>query len=143
MEFEKLPLEVVDEGKIVLMASLILQTELVHRIKDAQKDDPDCKKIKERMSDGRGTDFRLSNDDCFTMETLSLCVPLGDGLRKEIMNEAHQSLYTVHLGSTKMYKDLKTSYWWNNMKRDVAQFVEQCSTCQQVKAKHQRPASTL
>jgi hypothetical protein len=51
-------------------------------------------------------------------------VPLGDGLRKEIMDEALRSLNTVHLGSTKMYKDLKTSYWWNNMKRDVAQFVK-------------------
>jgi hypothetical protein len=29
------------------------------------------------------------------------------------------------------------------MKRDIAKFVEQCSTCQQVKAGHQRPAGTL
>jgi hypothetical protein len=49
------------------------------------------------------------------------------------MSEAHQ--YIVHPGG-KDYCDVKGSYWWNNMKKDIAKFVEQCSTCQQVKAKH-------
>jgi hypothetical protein len=39
-----------------------------------------------------------------------------------------------------MYRDLKGYFWWNGMKRDVAKFVERCSTCQQVKAEHQRLA---
>ena len=35
---------------------------------------------------------------------------LGDeGLRKEILSKTHHSLYTVHLGSTKMYKDAERS----------------------------------
>ena len=29
------------------------------------------------------------------------------------------------------------------MKRDIAKFVEQCSTCQQMKVEHQRSAKTL
>jgi hypothetical protein len=29
------------------------------------------------------------------------------------------------------------------MKKNIAKFVQQCSTCQQVKAKHQRPAGML
>jgi len=55
------------------------------------------------------------------------------------MAEAHTSRYSVHPGSTKMYHDLKEVYWWNDMKRGVADFVEKCSNCQQVKAEHQRP----
>ena len=39
--------------------------------------------------------------------------------------------------------DVKMSYWWNNMKRDIEKFAEQCPTCQQVKAEHQRPAEML
>jgi hypothetical protein len=66
-----------------------------------------------------------------------VCVPGIGGLRNEIMSEAHHSPYTVHLGGTKMYRDVKGSYWWNNMK-DIAKFVEQWSTCQQVKVEHQR-----
>jgi hypothetical protein len=42
-----------------------------------------------------------------------------------------------------MYRDVKGSYWWNNMKKDIAKFVEQCLTYQQVKAKHQKLARTL
>jgi hypothetical protein len=56
---------------------------------------------------------------------------------------AHHSLYTVHPRGTKMYRDVNGSYWWNNMKKDIAKFVEQYSTCQQVKAGHQRPAGRL
>ncbi|MBZ2164432.1 hypothetical protein K8B34_20955, partial [Alteromonas stellipolaris] len=64
-------------------------------------------------------------------------------LRRELFDEAHRTKYTVHLGSTKMYKDLKRHFWWNNMHKDVAQYVSKCFTCQQVKVEHQRPPSTL
>ena len=44
-----------------------------------------------------------------------LCVPDVDELRKEIMEEAHFSSYSIHPGSTKMYHDLKKYIWveWN------------------------------
>ncbi|XP_077226462.1 uncharacterized protein LOC143859697 [Tasmannia lanceolata] len=57
--------------------------------------------------------------------------------------EAHSSSYSVHPGDTKVYKDLKGSFWWNNMKREIAQYVTQCPTCQVIKAEHQRPPGTL
>jgi IS4 transposase len=59
------------------------------------------------------------------------------------MSKAHHSPYTMHPGGTKIYSDVKGSYWWSNMKRDITKFVEQCLTYQQVKAEHQRPAGTL
>ncbi|XP_077242576.1 uncharacterized protein LOC143883098 [Tasmannia lanceolata] len=42
-----------------------------------------------------------------------------------------------------MYKDLKGNFWWNNLKREIAQYVSQCLTCQVIKAEHQRPPGTL
>jgi hypothetical protein len=72
-----------------------------------------------------------------------VCVLKSGGLRKEIMSETHRSLYIIHSGGTKMYRDVKGSYWWNNLKRDIARCLEQCSTCQQVKAKNLRPARML
>ncbi|KAK6150716.1 hypothetical protein DH2020_015648 [Rehmannia glutinosa] len=42
-----------------------------------------------------------------------------------------------------MYRDLKMHYWWPGMKGDIAQYMEQCLTCQQIKAEHKRPAGTL
>ncbi|KAF3629454.1 ALBINO3-like protein 1, chloroplastic [Capsicum annuum] len=58
---------------------------------------------------------------------------------KKIFSEVHESRYVVHLDSIKMYHDLKEMYWWNNMKRDVADFVAMCLVCQQVKVEHIRP----
>lgn len=59
------------------------------------------------------------------------------------MIEAHIYPYSVHPGSTKMYKDLQKLYWWPGMKLDITRLVSKCLTCQQVKAEHQRPAGTL
>ncbi|WMV31865.1 hypothetical protein MTR67_025250 [Solanum verrucosum] len=55
------------------------------------------------------------------------------------MDEAHSSRYSIHPGSTKMYRDLREVYWWNGMKKGIAEFVAKCPNCQQVKVEHQRP----
>jgi IS30 family transposase len=52
-------------------------------------------------------------------------------------------MYSIHSSSTKMYKDLKTRYWWYDMKRDVAEYVALCDTCRRVKVEHQRPVGLL
>jgi hypothetical protein len=59
-----------------------------------------------------------------------ICVPDVDHLREKIMQEAHDSAYSIHPGSTKMYQDLKQRYWWYGMKRDVAAHVALCDACQ-------------
>ncbi|KAL0440135.1 UNVERIFIED_CONTAM: Transposon Tf2-11 polyprotein [Sesamum latifolium] len=46
----------------------------------------------------------------------------------------------MHPGTVKMYRNLRPYYWWQTMKKDVAEFVAKCMTCQQIKAKHQAPA---
>jgi hypothetical protein len=60
-----------------------------------------------------------------------------------IVREAHDFAYSIHPESTKMYLDLKEKYWWYGMKKEVAEYVTICDTCQRVKAKHQRPAGLL
>jgi hypothetical protein len=52
----------------------------------------------------------------------------------KILREAHESAYSIHPGGNKMYHDLKATYWWYGMKRDVAEYVALCDTCQRVKA---------
>ncbi|GKB78653.1 putative reverse transcriptase domain-containing protein [Tanacetum coccineum] len=50
-------------------------------------------------------------------------IPSVGGVRKLIMDEAHTSRYSVHLGADKMYYDLRDLYWWPGMKRDIAENV--------------------
>lgn len=58
-----------------------------------------------------------------------LCVLYVDGFREKIIEEAHGSRYSIHSGSTKMYRDLRDVYWWCEMKREVAKFVSWCPNC--------------
>ena len=94
------------------------------------------------MKKGQSRDFVIDREGTLRLGT-RLCVPNVDELRKEIMEEAHFSAYSIHPGSTKMYHDLKDTYWWNRMKRDIAKIVFKCLTCQQVKLEHQRPSGLL
>ncbi|WMV09183.1 hypothetical protein MTR67_002568 [Solanum verrucosum] len=52
-----------------------------------------------------------------------LCVPDVDGLEEQILEKAHSSRYSIHPGATKMYRDLREVYWWNDMKRDIAELL--------------------
>ena len=64
-------------------------------------------------------------------------------IRKFILQEAHDSPYSIHPRNTKMYLDLKERFWWTGMKKDIAEYVVVCDVCQRVKAEHQKPAGLL
>nr|GEW06208.1 hypothetical protein [Tanacetum cinerariifolium] len=53
-------------------------------------------------------------------------LPLYGGIRDLIMLKSHKSKYSIHLGSDKMYQDLKKLYWWSNIKADIATYVSKC-----------------
>ena len=72
-----------------------------------------------------------------------VCEPDCCDLRKSILEEAHSGSFSIHPGSTKMYRDFKMSFWWFVMKRDVSEFVTKCLVCQRVKAEHQVPSGLL
>jgi len=36
-----------------------------------------------------------------------------------ILEEGHKSRLSLHLGMTKMYQDLKETFWWQRMKKEV------------------------
>ncbi len=72
-----------------------------------------------------------------------LCVPDDKELKDLILTEAHQTQYSIHPGSTKMYQDLKEKFWRASMRREIAEFVALCDVCQRVKVEHQRPAGLL
>jgi hypothetical protein len=63
--------------------------------------------------------------------------------RKKFLDEAHLSKFSMHLGSTKMYHDLKPLYWWTRMKREIAKYVSGCDTCKMIKASHLKSAGAL
>ncbi|XP_019246557.1 PREDICTED: uncharacterized protein LOC109226218 [Nicotiana attenuata] len=125
-----------EEGVIVQNRAESL---LVVQVKNKQYDDPLLVQLNERIHKHTTTTFSLGMDDGTLWYQGQLYVPNIYGLRQRIMVEAHASRYSVHPGSTKMYRDLKEIYWQNDMKRNVADFVAKCPNFQQVKAEHKRP----
>ncbi|KAA0063169.1 DNA/RNA polymerases superfamily protein [Cucumis melo var. makuwa] len=87
-------------------------------------------------------EFELRTDGAIVKQG-RLCVPNISELKNAILEEAHSSAYAMHPGSTKMYKTLKKTYWWFGMKQEIAEYVDRCLICQQVKPVRQRPGGFL
>jgi hypothetical protein len=119
-----------------------VESTLEAEIQEGQLEDVKLKGIRQLIQDNKTSDF---SDDVQGTLWLGkwICVPNLKHIKELILREAHDSAYSIHPGSTKMNKDLKTQYWWYGMKRDVAEYVAICDTCQRVKVEHQRPAGLL
>jgi hypothetical protein len=139
-DLERFELEIDQDEVQALMAKLEIQPTLLEKIQIAQELDNKTIRLKKKISEGLG--FYITLDGLLRYQN-RVCVPNDEEIRKLILEEAHFSPYSVHPRGTKLYRDLKGYFWWNNMKWDIAKFVERCSTCQQVKAEHQRPAGPL
>jgi hypothetical protein len=80
-----------------------LRTEIIA----AQKDDEGMGHIKRRMQevDPKVTCFREDVEGTLWFKE-RLLVPKREALKKKILDEAHTLRYSIHPGSTKMYRDL-------------------------------------
>jgi hypothetical protein len=70
-------------------------------------------------------------------------IPKLRDTQTKVLDEAHKTKYNIHPGADKMYHNIKEYYWWPNMKRTIAQYIEKCLTCLQVKIEHQKPTGLL
>ena len=73
----------------------------------------------------------------------TLCILNIPENKRQVLEKAHNTKFTIHLGGTKIYRDLRETFWWPRMKKEIAKFVAQCPQCQQVQAKYQKPAEPL
>jgi hypothetical protein len=141
-DLESMDIEVRMGTSDALLAQLNLRPTLLERIIGAQGKDHKLVKINEAVKKGERSKFSIRSDGTLLYDH-RVCVPNDGELRKEILEEAHCTTYTMHPGSTKMYRNLREHFWWDGMKNDIAQFVARCLTCQQVKIEHQRPSGLL
>jgi len=119
-----------------------VQPSIVEEIKASQKEDARLERIRCNVAQGKSPGFLVHEDGTLRFQN-RLCVPNKEELKKRILEEAHNTRYSVHLGGTKMYWDLRQFFWWENMKREIAEYVDKCLTCQKVKDEHQRPVGEL
>jgi hypothetical protein len=140
-EMDKLSLEVVPRGTL---QNLVVEPTLHDKIVLAQQSDKGVQTIKDKLA-AREEKYKCFHQDAEGVLWFDnrLVVPKDRQLRKEIMDEAHRSKFSIHPGSNKMYRDLKQNFWWTRMKREIARYVAECDTCQRIKASHLRVAGQL
>ena len=125
-EFRNLNLHVRPRLLSLELTRMDIVNELRNQIKEAQLSDDELKDKKEHP------EFTEAEDGMLLYKG-RICVPQSEIIKKQILEEAHKSKYSIHPGTTKMYHDLKKMYWWPEMKRDIVDFVNRCLICQQVK----------
>ena len=138
---EKRPLiqelhKLVDQGLMMkisrsggLLAQFRFRSVLRDMNKATQSRDSILVELEENVRSGKFTDFTLDDEGTLWISG-RLCVPDMDNLRKEILEVAHFAAYSVHPGATKMYHSIRDLYWWDGLKKDVADYVSKCLTCQ-------------
>jgi hypothetical protein len=138
-EFDRLSLGFLNNTQGV---AIELEPTLEQDIRKGQKDDEKINEIRQLIIDGKGPDFREDAKGVVWFKD-RLCVPDITLIRELILKEAHETVYSIHPGSEKMYQDLKKRFWWYGMKREISEYVARCDSCQRIKAEHQRPAGLL
>jgi hypothetical protein len=140
-ELSKMKIEVIPSGAL---SHISVEPALQDQIIMAQLSDKGVQIIKENLHQKteKYKCFRQDGKGILWLES-RLVVPKNKDLKKKILDEAHLSKFSMHPGSTKMYHDLKPLYWWTRMKREIAQYVSECDTCQRIKASHLKSAGAL
>jgi hypothetical protein len=125
-EFDKLNLRIVANMKATKME---VGSNLLHEIQKGQVEDEKIQEIKRNIKEEKSPSFSEDEEGVLWYKG-RICVPNVKELKDKILHEAHESTYSIHPGGNKMYLDLKATYWWYGMKRDVAKYVALCDTCQ-------------
>jgi hypothetical protein len=115
---------------------------LEQNIQKGQLEDAKIQEIIEQTKEDKTPGFSIDDQGTLWYKK-HICVPEIKKIRELILREAHDLAYSIHPGSTKMYHDLKSRYWWYGMKRAIVEYVALCDNCQRVKAECQRPARLL
>ena len=79
------------------------ESPLMSEVKEKQDQDPILLELKANVQKQRVLAFEQGGDGVLRYQS-RLCVLMVDGLQERVMEEAHSSRYSIHPGSTKMYR---------------------------------------
>jgi hypothetical protein len=105
-EFEKLNLGWVSNTEAITME---VDSTLEQDIRKSQLEDAKIQEIKEQIKEDKAPEFLVDEQGTLWYKKC-LCVPEVEEIRELILRKDHDSTYSIHPGSTKMYHDLKSRY---------------------------------
>jgi hypothetical protein len=148
-EFDRLSLGFLNNTQGV---TIELEPTLEQDIRKGQKNDEKINEIRQLIIDGKGKDFREDAEGVVWFKD-RLCVPDIKSIRELILKEVHETTYSIHPGSEKMYQDLKKRFWWYGMwlyvtvvrglKQNIRGLQVCCSHCRSLSGNGMRSGWTL
>ncbi|XP_072065771.1 uncharacterized protein [Arachis hypogaea] len=141
-KFVDLKLDISEVAGRACLNQLQISSTFKSEIQRAQQDEQKFQQLFQPVGDKRREEFTKDDEGLWRYKG-RICIPDVGSLRRDLLLEAHNSGFSIHPGSTKMYYDLKKMFWWPGMKGDVATVVSKCLTCQKVKIEHQKPLGML
>jgi len=112
-----------------IIAELVVKPNWLEQIGQAQREDSYAMQVLEKVQRGVTGDFEVKENGSLYYRD-RVYVPETREMRRVLLDEAHKGPFAMHPGSTKLYQDLKGSYWWPGMKKDISEYVLKCLTCQ-------------
>jgi hypothetical protein len=125
-EFEKLNLRIVTNTEATEME---VGSNLLQEIRKGQVEDEKIQEIKRNIKEEKSPSFSEDEEGVLWYKG-RICVHNVNELTDKIVHEAHESACSIHPRGNKMHHNLKATYWWYGMKRDIAEYVILCDTCQ-------------
>ena len=89
-------------GKLL---ALTIQPMIMEAIKGGQLIDLQMEKFKQKVLEKKQSNFFISEDGVSGYKGRRICVLNDEEIKKQIFYEAHNTLYAMHPGTTKMYRD--------------------------------------
>jgi hypothetical protein len=118
-EFDNLNLRIIANTQAMEME---VGSSLLQEIQRGQLEDEKVQEIKRNIKEKKSPGFSEDDEGVFWYKG-RIYVRNVMELKDKILCEAHESAYSIHPRGNKMYHDVKATYWWYGMKRDIAEYV--------------------
>ena len=127
-KFRDMRIQVELGSEFIRCSTLTISSDFLDSIRERQLLDASLNRVREQLGSEEARDFALSDDGILRFRG-RVCIPDDAKVKRLILEEGHKSRLSLHPDMTKIYQDLKETFWWQGMKKDVAQFVSACLTC--------------
>ena len=92
-----------------MLACVESRSSFLDKIKGKQFDDDKLRRIQDKVLRGEAKEAQIDEEGVLRIKGM-VCVPRVDDFINTILTEAHSSRYSIHLGATKLYRDLKQHF---------------------------------
>ena len=102
---------------------------IVDQILQANQNSKSSRELQNQAQDDREDNWKLEDDLLLWKDRLF--VPDDNPeLQTQLLDEVHSQVSTAHPGQTKTQQLIKNCYYWPMWRKDVEQYVQNCTKCQ-------------